>query len=114
MLQNNSQEIVGNLIGNEINNLMSRRMCDLMEGKNDKVEQLKSFIISSYCSIITNQLPKILDAVNISKIVESRINEMDVNETERLIFSVMDKELKAIVWLGAGLGFIMGFINTLI
>ena len=114
LLQNNSQEIVGNLIGNEINNLMLRRMCDLMEGKKDKVEQLKSFIISSYRSIITNQLPKILDAVNISKIVESRINEMDVDETERLIFSVMDKELKAIVWLGAGLGFIMGFVNVLI
>ena len=114
ILQNHSQEIVSNLIGNEINNLMSRRMCDLMEGKDDKVEQLKSFIISSYRSIITNQLPKILDAVNISKIVESRINEMDVNETERLIFAVMDKELKAIVWLGAGLGFIMGFVNVLI
>ncbi|MCR5504789.1 MAG: DUF445 family protein, partial [Elusimicrobiaceae bacterium] len=49
-----------------------------------------------------------------SKIVESRINEMDVDETERLIFSVMDKELKAIVWLGAGLGFIMGFVNAII
>lgn len=113
MLQNNSQEIVGNLIGNEINNLMSLRMCDLMEGKEDKVEQLKLFIISSYRSVITNQLPKILDAVNISKIVESRINEMDVDETERLIFSVMDKELKAVVWLGAGLGFVMGFVNAI-
>ena len=85
-----------------------------MEGKEDKVEQLKLFIISSYRSVITNQLPKILDAVNISKIVESRINEMDVDETERLIFSVMDKELKAVVWLGAGLGFIMGFVNAII
>ena len=113
MLQNNSEEIVGNLIGNEISNLMSRRMCDLMEGKDEKVEQIKSFVISSYRSIITNQLPKILDALNISKIIESRINEMDVNETEKLIFAVMDKELKAIVWLGAGLGFIMGFVNSL-
>lgn len=114
MLQNNSEEIVGNLIGNEISSLLSRRMCDLVEGKDDKVEQLKSFLISSYRTIITNQLPKILDAVNISKIIESRINEMDVNETERLIFAVMDKELKAIVWLGAGLGFIMGFVNVII
>ena len=114
MLQNNSEDILRNLLGNEISNLMSRRMCDLMEGKDEKVEQIKSFVISSYRSIITNQLPKILEAVNISKIIESRINEMDVNETEKLIFAVMDKELKAIVWLGAGLGFIMGFINTFI
>lgn len=114
MLQNNSEEIVGKLIGNEISNMMSRRMRDLIEGKDDKIEQIKSFAISSYRNIITNQLPKILDAVNISKIVENRINEMDVDETEKLIFAVMDKELKAIVWLGAGLGFIMGFINSIV
>ena len=39
---------------------------------------------------------------------------MDVNETEKLIFQVMDKELKAIVWFGALLGMIMGSINVLI
>lgn len=114
MLQNNSEEIVGNLIGDEINNLMARRMCDLLEGKDDKIEQIKVSIVAAYTSVIRNNLPKILNAINISKIVENRINEMDVNETERLIFAVMDKELKAIVWLGAGLGFIMGFINAII
>ena len=35
-------------------------------------------------------------------------------ETEKLIFQVMDKELKAIVWLGALLGMIMGSINLLV
>lgn len=35
---------------------------------------------------------------------------MDVNEIEKLIFQVMDKELKTIVWLGV----VMGSINCLI
>ena len=35
-------------------------------------------------------------------------------KAERLILEVMDKELRAIVWLGAGLGFLMGFINCLL
>lgn len=39
---------------------------------------------------------------------------MDVNETEELIFQVMDKELEAIVWLGALLGLVMGSINILL
>ena len=39
---------------------------------------------------------------------------MDMDETEKLIFQVMDKELKAIVWLGAALGTIMGCVNLLI
>ena len=37
-----------------------------------------------------------------------------LKETEKLIFQVMDKELKAIVWLGAALGTIMGCVNLLI
>jgi uncharacterized membrane protein YheB (UPF0754 family) len=52
--------------------------------------------------------------VNISQIVESRINEMDMRDVEKIIFEVMDKELKAIVRLGALLGFIMGWINCLL
>ena len=39
---------------------------------------------------------------------------MDMNETEKLILQVMDKELKAIVWLGALLGAVMGCVNIFI
>ena len=36
---------------------------------------------------------------------------MSMDETEKIIFELMDKELKAIVWLGALLGTIMGCVN---
>lgn len=114
MLQNNSEEIVGNLIGSEINNLMDCKMSDLLANKEEQICQIKSSIVSLYRTIITERLPKILEAINISRIVEERINEMDMDETEKLIFQVMDKELRAIVWLGALLGMIMGSLNMLI
>ncbi len=43
-----------------------------------------------------------------------RINEMDMEEAERIILQVMKKELRAIVWLGALLGSIIGTINSII
>lgn len=114
MLQNNSQEIVGNLIGNEMDNLMDCSMSTLLSGKDEQIEQVKNSIIGLYKTVIKDHLPKILETINISKMIESRINEMDMNETERIIFQVMDKELKAIVWLGALLGMIMGCVNLII
>ena len=114
MLQNNSQEIVGNLIGNEMNNLMDCSMSTLLSGKDEQIEQIKNSIIGLYKTVIKDHLPKILETINISKMIESRINEMDMNETERIIFQVMDKELKAIVWLGALLGMLMGCVNLII
>jgi uncharacterized membrane protein YheB (UPF0754 family) len=43
----------------------------------------------------------------------NRINELDIEEGEKIIFAVMDKELRAIVWLGALLGGIIGMVNSL-
>ena len=113
MLKNNGKEIVSNMIDGEVEEFLNKPVCKLLEGHDDQQKQAVNTVESIYRAIINDYLPKILDSIDISKIVRERINEMDVNETEKLIFQVMDKELKAIVWLGAGLGFIMGSINCL-
>ena len=113
MLKNNGKEIVSNMIDGEVEEFLNKPVCKLLEGHDDQLKQAVNTVESIYRAIINDHLPKILDSIDISQIVRERINEMDVNETEKLIFQVMDKELKAIVWLGAGLGFIMGSINCL-
>ena len=114
MLRDNGEEIVSNMIGGEVDNFLNKPVSKLLEGHEEQLAQAVNTIESIYRSIITEHLPKILQSIDISKIVRERINEMDVNETEKLIFQVMDKELKAIVWLGALLGLVMGSINFLI
>ena len=114
MLRNNGKEIVSNMVDGEVDNFLSKPVCRLLEGHEVQLVQAVDTIESIYRSVITEHLPKILDSIDISKIVRERINEMDVNETEKLIFQVMDKELKAIVWLGALLGLVMGSINIFI
>ena len=111
MLRNNGAEIVSNMIGGEVDTFLNKPVSKLLEGHEEQLAQAVNTIESIYRSIITEHLPKILQSIDISKIVRERINEMDVNETEKLIFQVMDKELKAIVWLGALLGLVMGSIN---
>ena len=99
MLRDNGEEIVSNMIGGEVDNFLNKPVSKLLEGHEEQLAQAVNTIESIYRSIITEHLPKILQSIDISKIVRERINEMDVNETEKLIFQVMDKELKAIVWL---------------
>lgn len=114
MMRNNGATIVSNMISDETNKLFDTPVSTLLKGKDEQIAQAVSTIESIYKTTINDHLPKILQSIDISKIVRERINEMDVNETEKLIFMVMDKELKAIVWLGALLGMIMGSINCLI
>ena len=112
MLQKNGAEIVSNMIGNEAQSFMKTPVTTLLEGKDEQIKQIVNTVESVYRTIISEHLPRILESVDIAKIVRERINEMDVNETEKLIYQVMDKELKAIVWLGALLGMVMGSINV--
>lgn len=114
MLRDNGEEIVSNMIGGEVEKFLGKPVSQLLEGRDDQLAQAVNTIESVYRAIITDHLPKILDSIDISKIVRERINEMDVNETEKLIFQVMDKELKAIVWLGALLGLLMGSVNVFV
>ena len=114
MLKNNGEDIVSNMVGGEVEGFLNKPVCKLLEGHDDQLKQVVNTVESIYRSTINDHLPKILESIDISKIVRERINEMDVNETEKLIFQVMDKELKAIVWLGALLGLVMGSLNCLI
>ena len=100
-MQSGLTGIVGNTLG------------ELLKDKQEQTAQLKQTAIGLYRTIISERLPRILNALNISKIIENRINEMDMNDTERIVHQVMDKELKAVIWFGALLGFIIGIINTI-
>lgn len=114
MLSANGPEIIGRLVDNGIDDISKLSMQKLLQGKELQVAQVTNTCIGLYKTIISEHLPRILEAINIPVIIESRINEMDMNETEKLIFQVMDKELKAIVWLGALLGLLMGSVNIII
>lgn len=113
MLARNGKEIAGNLITNEITTLENTPMKTLLKGKDPQIEQFIGGVVSIYKMVISSYLPKILSAIDIPKTIEDRVNEMDISETEEIIFQVMDKELKAIVWLGALLGVVMGCINLI-
>lgn len=114
ILQNNSEQMVEGLVNDQSDQLMEMTMRQLVTGHNDQIAQIKNGIFNAYRVIITEHLPRILQDIDISTIIEQRINEMDMKEAEAIILDVMKKELRAIVWLGALLGSIMGTINALI
>lgn len=111
MLKDKGPEMINNTIKKEIDIFLDVKVQDLLVGKDEQINEFVDFVIGLYRTIITEHLPKILETINIPAIIESRINEMDMEETEKLILQVMNKELRAIVWLGALLGMIMGSVN---
>ena len=114
VLHDNAPDMARKLVDTESTKLLSTPMKELFKGHEKQLVQARDNIVSIYRTIISDHLPRILEGINISKIVETRIQEMDMEEAEKIILSVMNKELRAIVWLGALLGSIMGTIMMFI
>ena len=94
--------------------IMDARLCDLYVRFQDKEDVIIDKLSELYTSILGDNLGRLLQAINIEKIVVDKINGLDPAELEKVIFGVMKHELRAIVYLGALLGFLMGFINLLL
>lgn len=114
ILRNNGSEIVSNLVSDETDRLLDTPIQRLLQSREEQLAKIPDKIVGLYHKSLTENLPRILKEIDISKVVSNRIRDMKMDEAEELILQVMKRELKAIVWLGAGLGFLMGFVNVII
>ncbi|MCQ2231337.1 MAG: DUF445 family protein [Paludibacteraceae bacterium] len=114
ILRENAEEMVRDMSKTEMNQLLDTPVSELMAGKDEWVGKGRAILLNLYRSAISEQLPKVLAAIDVQKMVEERINEMDVAEVEKITKEVLDKELKSIVWLGAVLGGLIGLFNLFV
>ncbi len=87
---------------------------------NKKYDEIKEVNFASLkenplFDIVKNALGSFLNqaimAVDIKGLIEDEINALDIKEFERMLTSVLNRELRAITWLGAIIGAIIGCIN---
>lgn len=110
--------LVPDIVSKEIDRiseeLLKKRICDLYQEHQEKMPQLAEQIVCIYEKILEENIEKLIRAIDIGGIVYKKVSAFDAEELESLIFGIMKKELKAIVYLGALLGFLMGFLNILL
>lgn len=109
-IERNGEEVISDKVSEEVDKFMLKETGELVQYLNISELDYGDMAVKIYISFVNERLTHILDAVKIDKIVEDKINEMDVLEAEELLLSVMKKELNAIVNLGALIGFILGIV----
>ena len=91
--------------------LEQKSVIDLCKEMNLQEEKIRELIRSMYRSVSERAVSGILKNVNISMMVEEKINEMQIEELEEMVLTVMKNELDMIVNLGALVGGILGILN---
>jgi len=112
LLYSDSHEWIDELVQDQIASVKTMEIKELIQ-KIDDMDTVQRVMTNVLDNIIGQNIEYIIQAINIPAVIEKQINDYNVFEVEELILNIVDKELKAIIWLGAFLGFIMGFLTPL-
>lgn len=109
-----ADSIVTNLVDEESDQLLNMQVSAVIAKYDGKIPGWIEKGVGLYVSVIESNTGRILEGVNIQKIVEDKINALEIKQLEKLLFGLMKRELNAILYLGALLGFLMGWITPLL
>lgn len=112
-IDKNGQNLINSMVSTEISKYTSYTVSDIYKNISNSNIDITNIIMDIYEKFILNKLSDLLKTINITKIVSDKINSMDTLELEKIILTIMKKELNALVNLGALIGFILGLLNLL-
>lgn len=108
-LSENGYEFIEEKVKEKLELLSDKKTSELCE--NELIGELFNTVAKRvFVEAVKNNVKQI----NVSAVVETKVNTMDVKELEKLCMSVMKKELSAVVNLGALIGFLLGIVNIFI
>lgn len=113
-IEDKSPAIIYDMVDGEVDSLLEKPFGDVVTYLDTIGLKYGELAVNAYETFVENKMEKVLANFNIVKIVEDKVNDMDVLEVEELLLSVIKKELNAVVNLGALIGFILGIIMIFI
>ena len=91
---------------------LSESPAELLSGLGLDGEAQRALIGGAVRRLLCSCLPTLLEGIDLASIVERKIEAMEIRELESLVLSVMRRELRAVVNLGAVIGFILGLLGA--
>ena len=107
----NGPQMVNNAAARKLDELGEQSPAELLERAGVEQSELEQFIRQGYRRLIRAGAARAISRLDLAGMIEQKINAMDPAELEALVFSVMKKELGAIVNLGALIGLVLGILN---
>jgi uncharacterized membrane protein YheB (UPF0754 family) len=107
-------EMIGEITAEKIHDLGKRTPLYVLDLAGYDPEFVRNKIQAAYRESVVNAVNSALKRINVSQVVEDKINSMSVEELEKGVLTVMKTELNMIVSLGALIGLVIGCINIIV
>ena len=110
----NGKDFIQKEVNEKIMAFEQKSILDLCSEMNVEEGKIRDAIRSIYRSASEDAVSGVLKNVDISTMIEEKINDMKTEDLEKMVLTVMKKELDTIVNLGALIGFILGSLNAIL
>ncbi|MEE3450172.1 MAG: DUF445 family protein [Acutalibacteraceae bacterium] len=110
----NGPVYISAMVGKKISEIENRTTMSLLEGVSITREKTDNAVSEVYHNAVNIAVDELFSMINISKIIEDKINAMNMDQLEGIVLKVMKKELDTIVNLGAVIGLLLGIVNMFI
>ncbi|MGW8312823.1 MAG: DUF445 domain-containing protein [Desulfuromonadales bacterium] len=77
----------------------------------DVLEELEEGLYRQVGEVLQKEVPPLIETLNVARMVEEKVNQLDIMQVEGLLMGVMQEQFKYINLFGALLGFLIGLIN---
>lgn len=106
-ITNIDEKVINKLSRSFVTKLINELKSHPISVSDEKKYILNNIIKSKYTNFIEQNVPVFASSNKLVKLVEDNINSFEIDFLEKIILDIAKKELQAITWLGALLGFIM-------
>lgn len=113
-IEDNGKDFIKPEIEGKLNSVENSSMLQIFEKIDLDEKQVREQIVSLYRKATEAVISNLMKQLQIEAVIEEKINQMSVEELEKLVLTIMKKELDTIVNLGALVGGILGILNIFI
>lgn len=112
-IDNNGADIIEAEIEYKINSLQEQSVAGICQSMDISEDNIRGIVQKLYRRVADSLTEKLIGNLDITGMIEEKINAMDVDSLENLVLTVMKKELDMIVNLGALVGGVLGILTLL-
>ncbi|MEX1030763.1 MAG: DUF445 family protein [Paenibacillaceae bacterium] len=94
--------------------LLSIRTDEFLNKHMDWIEAQLPIIVRTGLNLLENNVERIFRAIQLEQLVEAQVKLFPIERLEEIILSVSGREFRAITWLGALLGGLIGLFQALL
>ena len=107
-----TERLVNSMVSAMVDALLARPLGRLYDIVPHGVRQgLIEYIILTANRMFLQEVPGVVESLNIKRVVTDKVDSLDLLQLERLLLSIMEEQFKYINMFGALLGFLIGLIN---